>query len=176
MFHRHRRRHIPSGPDNFLSVLEGIEGGFAIFTGIVAGLSFQVQNHRLLVITGLISILVSGFNSSTVRYSTQHYLDELDGVEKRNKFHNYTLPALVEFLAYFLVSLIVLLPLVFIQSTLVAVMACIALTLSILFAAGYYRGWLLKTHPVKDAFELSLIGLAIISVGAASGYLLSLPF
>lgn len=176
MFHRRHHRHIPAGSDNFLSVLEGLEGGFAIFTGIVAGLSFQMQNHQLLIATGLIGILVSAFNSSTVRYSTQHYIDELDGIEKRDKFRNYTLPALVEFVVYFAVSLIVLMPLAFIQSTTIAVVLCALLTVVILFGAGYYRGWLLKTHPIRDAFELSLLGLSIIAVGAVSGYLLSLYF
>ena len=170
-----KRRFIPTGPDNFLSVLEGIEGGFAIFTGIIAGLSFQVKNHDLLLLTGLITILVSAFNSSEVRYSSQHYLDELDGIEKRNKFKYYTLPALTEFGVYLLVSIVVLLPLAFTESTFWAIIACSLLTLTVLFAAGFYRGWLLKTHPMRDAFELAGFGLAIILVGAISGFVLSNP-
>ena len=33
---KHQNRHIPTGPDNFLSVLEGIQGGFAIFAFCVS--------------------------------------------------------------------------------------------------------------------------------------------
>lgn len=171
---KHKNRHIPSGPDNFLSVLEGMQGGFAVFTGIIAGLSFQVKSHDLLLVTGLITILVSAFNSSVVRYSTQHYLDELDGHEKRNKFQYYTLPAMTEFAIYVLVSALVLLPLVLIDAIAPAILLCAVLTLVILFAAGYYRGWLLRTSPVRDGLELSLLGAAIIAVGATAGYLLSL--
>jgi VIT1/CCC1 family predicted Fe2+/Mn2+ transporter len=169
-----RHKHIPTGPDNFLSFLEGIQGGFAIFTGIIAGLSFQVQSRKLLVITGLISVIVSAFNSSAIRYSTQHYVDELDGHEKRHKFKSYTVPAVIEFIVYLLVSFIVLLPLILIDSIPIAIILCAFITVSVLFVAGYYRGWLLRTHPVKDGFELAFLGAAIIFIGTLSGYIVKL--
>jgi len=168
------RKHIPSGPDNFLSVLEGIEGGFAIFTGIVAGLSFQISDRRLLIITGLIGIIASAFNSSAVRYSTQHYLDELDGHEKRNKTKYYLLPAIVEFIAYVLVAGVAILPLLLIDSLPLAVITCSAITVGVLFVAGYYKGWLLRMNPLRDALELSLLGAMIILLGAGAGYGLAL--
>jgi VIT1/CCC1 family predicted Fe2+/Mn2+ transporter len=172
MLHR-RHHHIPSGPDNFLSVLEGLEGGFAIFTGIVAGLSFHTMDRRLLLVTGGISMLINGFNSAAVRYSSQHYMDELDGREKRNKIKNYFLPAAVEFLVYTIVSLAILLPLALLPSILYGVLFCSVLTVAVLFAAGWYRGWLLRTHPLKDGFEVAMLGAAIIAVGAIAGYLIS---
>jgi len=171
---RHKRRHIKGGSDNFLSILDGIEGGFAIFTGIIAGLSFQSVDRRLLVASGLIGIIVNAFNCSVLRYTTQHYYDELDGVEKRNKFKHYTLPALVEFGVYTIVSIILLLPLVLADSLAHGVMACAVITLAVLFAAGYYRGWVMRTHPLRDALELSLSGAAIVGVGALAGFLLAL--
>src|SRR5689334_13722910 len=104
--HRQLRHHIPLGADNFLSVLDGIEGGFAIFVGIVAGLYFQNVDHDLLVVTGIIGLIVNAFNSSAMRYSGEHYVDELDGREKRHKFRAYFIPSFVEFVTYALVSLL----------------------------------------------------------------------
>ena len=84
----HRRRRLtprlPFGAHNFLSVLEGIEGGFAISTGIIAGLSFGALDRRLLLLTAAVSILVNGFNNSAIKYSSEHYQDELDGRELRS--------------------------------------------------------------------------------------------
>lgn len=168
-----KRRRVPLGNANLLSVFEGLEGGFAIFTGIIAGLSLTTTDRRILMVTGIISILVSGFNSSAVRYASEHYLDELDGHEKRRKFVNYVLPALVEFLVYISVSLIILLPLLFMPSLTLAVLTCVALTLLVLFVAGYYRGWLLRTKPLRDATEMAMIGGGIILVGGLSGLLIS---
>ena len=172
MIKLHRQK-IPLGSDNFLSVLEGIEGGFAIFTGIVVGLSFEVTSRDLLLITAVIGIVVNAFNSSAVRYASEHYLDELDGHETRRPFHSYFLPAFVEFVAYALVSAIVILPLIFVQPLQIAIISCVALTLFVLFLAGLYRGTLLHTHRIRDGFELMLLGALIIVVGGIAGWLLS---
>ncbi len=170
---RHPRKHIPLGADNFLSVLEGLEGGFAIFVGIIAGLYFQDIDHDLLVITGLIGLIVNAFNASAVRYASQHYVDELDGHEKRHKFKAYFVPALVEFLTYGLVSLIAVVPLLVIEDSLSAIMLTSLITLVILYLAGWYRGRLFGRHAVRDGLELAGLGVAIILVGAIAGWLLA---
>lgn len=164
-----KQRRVPFGTANLLSVFEGLEGGFAVFTGIIAGLSFTTADRRILIATGIISILVSGFNSSAVRYATEHYLDELDGHEKRRVLAVYLLPAAVEFMVYVLVCLITLLPLLLIESLPLALSFTIALTEAALFGAGYYRGCLLRTKPLRDGTELALIGASIIAVGALAG-------
>ncbi len=156
-----------------MSVLEGIEGGFAIFSGILAGLSFETSNRRLLLITAAIGIIVNGFNSSAVRYSSQHFTDELDGREKRRVVRYYLIPALVEFLVYLVVCAVILLPLLLIGSLAGAVIASSLLTVSVLFAAGYYKGRLLGARPWRDGLELAVLGALIISVGAFAGYLLA---
>lgn len=170
---RQFRQHIPFGADNFLSILDGIEGGFAIFVGIVAGLYFQHISHDLLIITGIIGLIVNAFNSSAVRYAGQHYLDELDGHEKRHKFHAYFIPAFVEFVTYALVSFIAVIPLLFIKNSFNAISLTILLTLIILFLAGAYRGKVLGRHLVRDGLELAGLGIAIILVGTGAGWMIA---
>jgi VIT1/CCC1 family predicted Fe2+/Mn2+ transporter len=163
----------PLGADNFLSVLEGVEGGFAIFTGIVVGLSFEVISRDLLLLTAGIGIIVNAFNSSAVRYASEHYLDELDGRETKHPWSHYFMPALIEFLVYAVVSVIAILPLLFVHPIDLAIICTIALTLVILFCAGFYRGTLLRTHRVRDGLEVALLGGLIILVGGAAGLTLS---
>ncbi|PLS82037.1 hypothetical protein CYG49_00170 [Candidatus Saccharibacteria bacterium] len=171
--HHYRKRRLSINTDNLLSVLEGIEGGFAIFTGILVGLSFETIDRRLLIVTAVISIIVNGFNSSAVRYSSQHYIDELDGHEKKSVFRYYLTPALVEFIVYLIVCLVVLLPLLLLPSLPLAIVGCVILTLTVLFCAGYYRGRILRTRPLRDALELTVLGALIITVGAIAGFVLS---
>jgi VIT1/CCC1 family predicted Fe2+/Mn2+ transporter len=170
---RHLRKHIPFGADNFLSILEGIEGGFAIFVGIIAGLYFQAIDRDLLVAAGIIGLIVNAFNASAVRYASEHYIDELDGHEKRDKLRAYFIPAFLEFTTYALVSLIAVIPLLLIQDSLSAIILSIGITVLILFLAGHYRGRLLGRHAVRDGVELAGIGVAIITVGALAGWALS---
>ncbi len=168
------RTRIPLGADNFLSVLEGIEGGFAIFVGIVAGLYFQNVSHSLLIVAGVISLIINAFNSSAVRYASEHYIDELDGREKRSWFRAYFMPAFVEFATYLVVSLIAVIPLLLIYDSFVAIALTTVMTMGILFAAGWYRGTLLRRHhALRDGLEVAGLGLAIILVGTLAGWLLS---
>ncbi len=174
---RHRRRHLrlPFGAQKLLSILEGIEGGFAISAGVVAGLSFaSITDRRILLITAAVSILVNGFNASAVKYSSEHYEDELDGREKTDPWRSYFMPAAIEFMIYFAVCLLTLLPLFFFNNTLLAVSWCTILTSIVLFSAGWWRGFLLKMKPARDGLELMLLGLLIIVIGGTAGYLLNL--
>ena len=174
MKHRRRLRAIPFGSDNFLSILEGVEGGFAIFVGLIIGLMFEGVGRDLLILTASISIIVSAFNSSAVRFSSEHYLDELDGHEKHHRFRSYFVPSFIEFVSYVIVSIIALLPLLFVHPVELAVLLCAIITLVILFIAGFYRGHLLnRRHAVRDGMEVMLLGLLIIGIGALSGWLLT---
>lgn len=170
---RQSRHHIPFGADNFLSILEGVEGGFAIFVGIITGLYFQNISHDLLIITGVIGLVVNAFNASAVRYASQHYTDELDGHEKRSKFRAYFVPAFVEFLTYTVVSFVAVIPLLLIEDSAKAIVSTIILTLVILFTAGFYRGKVLGRHALRDGFELASLGVTIILVGAGAGWVIA---
>ena len=90
-YHLRHRTH-PLGP--LLSFIDGLEGGFAIFAGIVAGLSFTNIDRRTLIVTALIGITVNAVNAATIRYSTEHYYDELDGHEKLFRPLNNRIPYL----------------------------------------------------------------------------------
>ena len=75
---------IPFGAERFLAAFEGFEGGFAIGAGVIAGMSFASVSREILIMTAVVSIIVNGFNSASVKYSSEHYMDELDGREERN--------------------------------------------------------------------------------------------
>jgi len=168
-----RVRHVPLGTDNFLSVLEGLEGGFAILTGVLVGLSFSTLDREILLIAAIVTMIVNAFNSSAIRYSTQHYMDEVDGHEKRKIWQFYLLPSFTEFFVYLFVSTLVILPLGLLDSVVAGISWAIFLTIGVLFLAGFYKGRLLRTHPLRDAVELTFLGTLIIAVGAVAGYTLS---
>ena len=168
----HKRRRsiqLPLGTQRFLAAFEGIEGGFAVGTSIVVALAIAGMDRHLLLTTAVISVIVSGFNSSSVKYSSEHYLDELDGKEKKSAFKHYFIPSFVEFVCYFLISFLAVVPLLLIEHTSIAVITSVTVTLVLLFAAGYLRGFMLHMNGVRDGFEVLLLGAGIISVGLISG-------
>ena len=160
---------LPFGTQRFLAAFEGIEGGFAIGASMVAGLSLAGMERPVLITTAVVSVMVSGFNAAAVKYSSEHYLDELDGREKTKAFRAYFIPAAIEFVSYFAISFISILPLLLLKDLPLAVNLSVAMTLIILFAAGWWRGFLLRLHPVRDGTETCILGACIILVGVISG-------
>lgn len=171
--HRRRQLHLPFGAQNLLAILEGVEGGFAIGAGLAAGLIFATVDRRLLLITITTSLLINGFNNAAVKYASEHYTDELDGHEKKHPIRHYLAPAAYEFATYAIVSFIAIIPLLLIPDVVQGTLACIYLTLIILFAAGWWRGHVMaRHHRLRDGMEVFLLGGLIIVLGTLSGYLL----
>ena len=173
--HYHPRRHKrPLGP--LLSFIDGLEGGFAIFAGIIAGLSFTNISRQALIMTALIGITVNAVNAATIRYSTEHYYDELDGREKQSAFRAYFVPSAIEFIIYIIVSCLSLLPLLFIDHLPFAIGTMIVSCLFVLLLAGMVRGWIFHTHKVRDGLEIMFGGAIMIAIGTIAGWLLSHAF
>lgn len=171
---KRRRLKLPFGAQRLLAILEGLEGGFAIGASVIVGLSFANLDRRILLASAAISILVNGFNNASVKYSSEHYGDELDGREKRHSLRYYLAPAAIEFGEYLLIGLLTLLPILLIPHIYTAITLCCLITLVMLFAAGYWRGFLMRMHPAKDGIEMMFLGACIIVVGALTGYVVNL--
>lgn len=169
LHYRRRKLRIPLGAQRFLAAFEGFEGGFAIGTSIVIALSFATNSRHVLLLTAVISIIVNGFNNASLKYSSEHYLDQLDGRETRHPLDRYFAPALVEFLSYFAISFLTVAPLIFIQDLKIAIAVSTILTLVLLFAAGYWRAYMLHMPRLRDACETMLLGGGILIVGVVSG-------
>lgn len=169
---RRRALKLPFGAQRFLAAFEGLEGGFAIGASIIVALSFTGLDRHILLTTALISIIVSGFNSASVKYSSEHYLDQLDGREKRSAFKHYFIPAFIEFSAYFTISFISVIPLLLIDDLRPAIIWSCITTLITLFCAGWWRAYILRMPKLRDAIETTVLGGGIIIVGLVSGLIL----
>lgn len=167
----HRRLHLPMGANNFIAAFEGIEGGFAIAAGVLAGLSFAELDRSIFVTVAVISVIVNGFNAASVKYSTEHYLDELDGREKHSRLRHYFLPAFIQFLSYTAVSILAILPIFVLDNIPYAIVYSCIVTILILLLAGAWRAHLLGMPRIRDGIETALLGTGIIFVGLASGWI-----
>jgi hypothetical protein len=172
MKHLLRRRRIPFGSDRFLALFEGIEGGFAIGAGIIAGLSLTNIDRKTLIAIAFISIIINGFNSAAVKYSSEHYMDQLDGVENEKPFSAYFIPAFIQFLSYFAISFISLFPLFLLGSVPHAILYSCIVTLVILLIAGTWRAYILGMPRWRDGFEIAFLGACIITAGFISGWVI----
>jgi len=164
---------LPFDREYFLALLGGLEGGLATTTAIVVGLIITTEQRELVVTTAVISFMVQAFNSSVGRFSAAHTDDEIDRIETWKGYRKPVYNALLQFTAHILVSLLVILPIVFVTDIFTAVSMVIAITLVLLFVIGLYKGILLKLHPLRDAAELFVLGSLVVSVGMIAGLILS---
>ncbi|MDX1765372.1 MAG: VIT1/CCC1 transporter family protein [Candidatus Saccharimonadales bacterium] len=164
---------LPFDREYFLALLGGLEGGLATTTAIVVGLIITTEQREIVVTTAIISFMVQAFNSSVGRFSAAHTDDEIDRIETWKGYRKPVYNALLQFTSHILVSLLVILPIVFVSDIFSAVGMTISITLILLFVIGLYKGILLKLHPFRDAAELFILGSLVISVGMISGLILS---
>lgn len=176
IFNRNKKHTIPFGAERFLAIFEGFEGGFAIGAGVIAGMSFVNLDRDILIATAVISVIVNGFNSASVKYSSEHYIDELDGREKRNKLKAYFMPAFIQFASYFIISFVSLIPLFIMRNMPGAIIYSIVITIVILLVAGYYRAYVLNMPRWRDALEIAVLGGGIILIGYISGWAIHVVF
>jgi VIT1/CCC1 family predicted Fe2+/Mn2+ transporter len=59
------------------------------------------------------------------------------------------------------------------ESVNIAVVVSVTITLLLLFSAGFFRGYMLRTNGLRDGIETLLLGGGIISVGLISGIIVN---
>lgn len=170
------RRRIPFGARYFLAGLEGIESSFAVGVAILVGLLFVEADRYSLITTLIVSLLVQGYNNAALKYSSEHYMDELNGRTSSHPLRVYAIPAAIEFIPHVLISAVIVWPLLVIRDPLLAVLICGLVTLIVLFLAGFYRGRILGRRGLYDAVETTTLGIGIILMGGVSGYILHVVF
>ena len=172
-YERHHKK-ISYDSNIFLAAFEGVEGAFAISAGIIAGLTFSNSSHEIILTTAIVSTLVNGFNSASIKYSTEHYLDEMDGKETNHKIRKYLLPSLVHFIAYFIISFVSLIPVILLKNVDNAIIYICLFTILILFIFGFWRASKIGARRFRDGIETALLGTGIILIGALSGLIVHL--
>lgn len=165
----HRSISLPFDRSRFMAWFAGSEGGLATTTAIIAGLMVTPAGLDVIVVTAIISFMVQGFNGSVGLFSAQRTDDEID---REDTFKGYRQPAVnasLHFLSHVVMSVLVLLPLLLVPNQFRATSYSIGITLILLFIIGAYKGRLVKRNPLRDGFELVVLGSLVICVGILAG-------
>jgi len=168
-----RKPSLPFDKEYFMALLAGTEGGLATTTAIVAGLMVGQTSREFIVTTATISFLVQAFNGSVGRFSSEHTDDEINHEDEKVGYKKPVLTAVLHFAAHVIMSVLVLLPIIYMTNEVSALISAIAISMALLLFLGIYKGRVLKVQPIRDAAELVILGALIICVGIIAGYSLS---
>lgn len=168
-----RRIKLPFTRSAFLAALAGFEGGLATTSAVACGILISLDDPELVLLSVAVSFFVTAFNTSVSWFLVEETEEELD---RPLGWRGVSLPlhgALIQFAGHIISSLIVVLPLLFIEDEIMAIIVCVGLSLIGLYLIGAARGHWLKTSPVRDALETMGLGAGVISIGIISGLVLS---
>ena len=133
-------------------------------------MSFVSLDRNVLFATAIVSAIVNGYNSASFKYSSEHYIDRLDGRETKHPFRRYFGPAVCQFISDLIISVVSLIPLFLMGNMPNAIVYSYLITLAILFVVGYYRATYSTCRDGACARNRHT-RLGIILVGFTSGWI-----
>jgi len=148
----------------------GAEDSLVSTVGLLSGVSFAGATSRTIIVSGIILILVEALSMAAGVYIAEDSTNELDHDKEDNQFSD----ALTMFFTYILVGLVPLAAYLFTQNTRTAFYWSIFLTLIVLFLLGVFKGYYVKSHPLKSALKITLIGGLVILVAIIVGSLVKI--
>lgn len=163
---------LPFDREYFMAFLSGSEGGVATTGAIICGLLISETDTKLVVTGALIAFIVQAFNSAAVQFLSERTNDEIDQEDTKRGYAKPLMDSSLQFISHTIMSVLVILPVTQILNIQRALLATIGTTLTILFFIGAYRAYVVKKSILRDAFETSLLGAAIINAGIIAGLIL----
>ena len=136
------------------SIVLGLNDALVELTGALAGLSFGLQNTKLIAFAGLITGIAAGFSMAAAEYLSQKH------EEAEHPFKS----ALYTGLAYFATVAILIMPYLILSNYLICIAITIILALLIILFFNYYIS-VAKDLPFKKRFaEMALISLGVSAI------------
>ena len=146
------------------SVVLGLNDALVELTGTLAGLTFALQNTRLIALAGLITGIAASFSMAASEYLST----KTDGGENALKSSVYT------GIAYIATVFILILPYLIIDNYMLSLSMTLASAVFIIFIFNYYIS-VAKDYNFRSRFtEMTIISLGVAALSFIIGYLIRL--
>lgn len=151
----------------FRNFVFGVEDSLVSTVGLLSGVAIAGMEPKQIFLTGLILIFVEAISMSAGSFLSESSAEEYAAQSEQTTNKSY-LSALIMFVSYAISGFIPLLPYVFLPVAL-AFPISIGAALAALFILGLIGARLSRTHLVKGALRMLLIGGVAILVGTFIG-------
>ncbi len=146
------------------SVVLGLNDALVELTGTLAGLTFALQNTRLIALAGLITGIAASFSMAASEYLST----KTDGGDNALKSSVYT------GFAYIVTVFILIAPYLMLQNYMAALALTLISAVSIIFIFNYYIS-VAKDYNFRARFlEMTLISLGVAALSFVIGYVIRL--
>lgn len=166
-----RRINLPIEKNFFLSALAGIEAGVATTTAIIAGTLTSTDDRRIVIVSSLVALLVQAFNSAMNHITTAYANVEIDDQDPDN-IKVPVAEAGLQFGMHVIASLIVLSPIILMESLQESLVVSVGAALLFLFLLGASVGLIVKHKPFRNGLQTMLLGSLVIIAGFVAGLII----
>ena len=154
---------------NYLgSIVLGLNDALVELTGVLAGLTFGLQNGKMIAAIGIITGISAAFSMAGSEYLSTK--TDNDGNVRPITASVYT------GIAYMLTVVLLILPYLLFSNIYVALAMCIATAIAIIAVFNYYTS-VAKSHPFKSRFlEMAAISLSVAFISFVIGLIVKQVF
>jgi VIT1/CCC1 family predicted Fe2+/Mn2+ transporter len=147
------------------SIVLGLNDALVELTGALAGLSFALQNTRLIAMAGLITGIAASFSMAASDYLSK----KADDTEK-----NAAKSALYTGVAYILTVALLILPYLLFSNYLICLAFTLAIAILIIYGFNYYISVAKDLNFRHRFLEMAIISLGVSALSFGIGYLLKI--
>lgn len=157
--------------DYIRSAFFGVQDGLVSTTGVVVGISAGVSDKAIVLLASLVAVTVEATSMAAGQYSSEKAVHQMDRTGRHND--NLIVGALIMFISYLGAGMIPVLPVILVGPPQSAIISVILAFIG-LFTVGYVKGLMIKEKPLRNAFELFIIGGIATTIGLVVGYFLKI--
>ncbi|MBK5215526.1 MAG: VIT1/CCC1 transporter family protein [Candidatus Pacebacteria bacterium] len=148
----------------------GSEDSLVSTVGLLAGVASAGVGREEIIISGIVLICVEAFSMSVGSFLSERTTEE-SSPDYKNKESNSLAASIIMLVSYFFCGLIPLFP-YFITTVDKAFWWSIVSSIAALLVLGIVSAKILKTHILKSALRMTIIGGIAISLGVTVGMLM----
>lgn len=157
--------------DYIRSAFFGLQDGLVSTTGVVVGISAGVSDKSIVLLASIVAVTVEASSMAAGQYSSEKAVHQMDRTGRHND--NLIIGALIMFVSYLGAGMIPVIPVILVGPPQSAIISVILAFIG-LFTVGYVKGLMIKEKPLRNAFELFIIGGIATTIGLVVGYFLKI--
>lgn len=136
------------------SIVLGLNDALVELTGALAGLTFALQNTRLIALAGLITGIAASFSMAASEYLSQ----------KSEENENALKSSLYTGIAYIITVILLILPYLLISHFMICLAATLSIAIMIIFFFNYYISVAKDLNFKARFFEMAFISLGVSAI------------
>lgn len=150
-------------------MLFGVEDALVSTTGVVVGISAGTQNRSFVILAAIVTVMVEAFSMGAGEYLTESSVRELERSKKSKS--SPRIGGLLMFISYFCAGLLPVIPIIIFSYPTSAIGSTVA-SICGLFALGYVKGKVIRSHPLRSGFKVLFVGGTATLAGLIVGLVL----